>query len=67
MSNISTDRIVDDILDLEAIVNFHKDYWTGTLWDYLLDDAYNESKITLDTTRIDQLLKESSAQMFDME
>lgn len=67
MSNQTNDRILDEIRELGDIVQFHREYWTGTLWDYTLEEAYIEAIKTLDASRINQLLMDSSKEMFDKE
>jgi hypothetical protein len=67
MSNIYNDRIVDEIKDLEEVVQWHIDYWTGTVWEKMLENALVEAKKTLDPTQINKLLMESSREMFEQE
>jgi hypothetical protein len=67
MSHLVNDRIVDEIKDLEEVVRWHQDYWTGTIWDKMLEHALVVAKETLDPTRINELLLESSREMYDLE
>ena len=67
MSNIQNDRILDEIRELGDVVQFHREHWESTLWDHILEEAYLEAIKTLDARRINQLLKESSAEMFTEE
>jgi len=67
VSNLTNDRILDEIRELGDIVEFHREYWTGTLWDYQLEEAYLEAIRTLDATRVNQLIKESTQEMFKQE
>lgn len=67
MSHEINTVITDNLIDLGEIVAYHRDYWTGTLWDYELEREYNGALKSLDTTKIDKLLKESSAEMFERE
>jgi hypothetical protein len=67
MSNQVNDRLVDEIRELEEVVNFHMDYWTGTIWERMLENALNEAKKTLDPTYVNELLMQSSREMFEQE
>lgn len=67
MSNSINDIILEEIRELGDVVQFHRDHWTGTLWDYTLEEAYLEAIKTLDPTRINKLLKNSSIAMFEAE
>lgn len=67
MSHEINDRLADEIIELEEIVQFHMYYWTGTIWEKMLENALEEAKKTLDPTKINQLLLDSSREMFVQE
>ena len=67
MSNKVNDRILDEIRELGDLVQFHRDYWTGKPMDDDLEKAYLEAIKTLNTTRVNELLKKSSERMFELE
>lgn len=67
MSNKFNDRLVDEIKDLEEVVEWHQEYWIGTIWERMFENALKEAKETLDPTYVNELLMESSREMFEHE
>ena len=55
-----TTRNVNKLLELAT---FHLDYWTGTLWEQMIESALDSE----DWPRLEQILKESAQEMYEQE
>lgn len=60
MSNKYNDIINDDLLEL---AEFHLEYWTGTIWAGVIEQAIRAGN----PQNLEELLKESAKDMFDQE